>query len=152
MPSFDKGGTLRTPFGKNEYLDSTHSPRPRLVSATFAKDAIPTETIDGAPQKVLQPGTVLAKITAAGPDQGKVGVYDTTATDGRQTASNIVGINHTFVPWQLLERDVEVAICVGGFVRDAWCFHYAAGVRTAALTSTIRTQINGDTSLAITLR
>ena len=151
MPSFDKGGTLRTPFGKNEYLDSTHSPRPRLVSATFAKGAIPTETIDGSTQKVLQPGTVLAKITS-GADEDKVGVFDTTATDGRQTVANIVGINHTFVPWQLLERDVEVAICIGGFVRDAWCFHYAAGVRTAALTSAIRTQINGDDSLAITLR
>src|SRR5690606_9251589 len=133
---FDAGGALRTPFGKNQYLASTHSPRPTYISFTFAKAGIPTESIDGENLKVLQPGTILAKITAAGDDQGKLGVYDTTATDGRQTAANIVGINDTFVPWQLNERDVEVAVCIGGFVKEAWCFHYLAGVRTAGVDAT----------------
>jgi hypothetical protein len=32
------------------------------------------------------------------------------ATDGRQTSTNIVGICNTFLPWQTIERDVEVAV------------------------------------------
>ena len=150
MPSFDKGGALRTPFGKNQYLDSTKDVK--SDSRTFAKSGIPTVTIDGTPTKVLQPGTILAKITAAGPDQDKVGVYDTTASDGRQTVANIVGINDTFVPWQLMERDVEVSVTIGAFVKEAWCFHYLAGVQTAGVIAGAKTQINGDASLAITFR
>lgn len=135
MADFVKGGTPRAPFGVNEYLRSTQDVKKDPY--TFAKGAIPTETIDGATdQKVLQPGTVLAKITS-GPDLGKVGVFDTTATDGRQTTANIVGINDTFLPWQLMERDVEVAVTYEATVRQAWCFQYTAGVR-AALTNTVR--------------
>ena len=134
MADFVKGGTPRAPFGVNEYLRSTQDVK--KDSYTFAASGIPTETIDGEVQKVLQPGTVLAKITSGG-DTGKVGVFDTTATDGRQTTANIVGINDTFLPWQLLERDVEVAVTYEATVRQAWCFQYTAGVR-AALTNTIR--------------
>lgn len=150
MPSFDKTGTLRAPFGKNQYLASTHGTT--FVSYTFAKSGIPTEVIDGTALKVLQPGTVLAKITAVGADQNKVGVFDTTAADGRQTVANIVGICDTFVPWQLEERDVEVAVLIGGFVEESWCFHYLAGVRTAGLTGPAKTQIQTDTTLNITFR
>lgn len=150
MPSFDAGGTLRTPFGNNQYLASTKDVK--TYSATFAKSGIPSVTIDGSTQKVLQPGTVLAKITAAGADLGKVGVYDTTATDGRQTVANIVGFNDTFVPWQLLERDVEVAVVYDAAIVEDWCFYYLAGVQTAGLTAGIITQITGDAKLALTIR
>jgi hypothetical protein len=146
MADFVKGGTPRAPFGVNEYLRSTQDVKKN--SYTFAKGAIPTETIDGdATQKVLQPGTVLAKITS-GPDIDKVGVYDTTATDGRQTTANIVGINDTFLPWQLMERDVEVAVTYEATVRQAWCFQYTAGVR-AALTNTVRDAMLALPNLAI---
>lgn len=135
MADFVKGpGALRTPFGVNEYLRSTQDVKKE--SYTFAKSGIPTETIDGTTQAVLQPGTVVAKITSGG-DTGKIGVYDTTATDGRQTLTNIVGINDTFLPWQLLERDVEVAVTYEATVKQAWCFQYTAGVR-AALGNTVR--------------
>ncbi len=134
MSHFTKGpGALRTPFGKNVYLRSTQDVK--TESYTFWKDGIPTETIDGATEKVLQPGTVLAKCTS-GTGIGKVGVFDTTATDGRQTAANIVGLCDTFVPWQLLERDVEVAAVYQATAVLAWCFQYTAGVR-AALTTTV---------------
>ncbi len=146
MADFVKGGTPRAPFGVNEYLRSTQDVKKN--SYTFAKGAIPTETIDGdATQKVLQPGTVLAKITS-GPDIDKVGVYDTTATDGRQTTANIVGINDTFLPWQLMERDEEVAVTYEATVRQAWCFQYTAGVR-AALTNTVRDAMLALPNLAI---
>lgn len=133
MPHFDKGGTPRAPFGQNEYLRSTQDVK--KDSATFAKSGIPTETIDGAPQAVLQPGTILCKITS-GPDIGKVGVFDTTATDGRQTIANFAGIDDTFLPWQLLERDVEVATTYEATVVQAWCFQYTAGVRAALSNAT----------------
>lgn len=150
MPSFDAGGTPRTPFGKNQYLASTKDVK--TTSYTFAKSGIPTETVDGNTVKVLQPGTVLAKITAAGADKDKVGVFDTTATDGRQTATNIVGICDTFLPWQLTERDCEVAVTIGAFVKEDWCFHYLAGVRTAGIVAAAKTQIESDDSLDIVIR
>ena len=137
MPAFDKGGTPRTPFGVNEYLRSTQDVK--KDSYTMAKTGIPSETIDGNTEKVLQPGTAIAKITS-GADSGKVGAYDTTATDGRQTLANVVGINDTFLPWQLLERDVEIAVTYEAAVVQAWCFQYTAGVR-AALTNTTRDAI-----------
>jgi hypothetical protein len=53
----------------------------------------------------------MAKITS-GAEAGKVGPFTLEAgnTDGRKTAANIVGINDTFLPWQLAERDVEIAV------------------------------------------
>lgn len=149
MADFVKGGTPRAPFGVNEYLRSTKDVK--KDSYTFAKTGIPTETIDGdATQKVLQPGTVIAKITS-GADTGKYGAYDTTATDGRQTTANIVGINDTFLPWQLMERDVEVAVTYEATVRQAWCFQYTAGVR-AALTNTVRDAMLALPGLRLTFK
>jgi hypothetical protein len=146
MPAFSTDRTLRTPFGKNQYLRSTRDLK--FESYTFAKGAIPAETIDGnAGQKVLQPGTVIAKITS-GADAGKVGVFDSGATDGRQTAANIVGLNDTFLPWQLIERDVEIAVCYEAAAKQAWCFEYVAGVR-AALTNTTRDAMVAAANLAL---
>lgn len=129
MPSFDKtGATLRTPFGKNQYLRSTRAVK--YESGTVAAASVAAETIDGtADQKVLQPGEVLAKITS-GPEAGKLGPFQAGATDGRQTAANIVGINDTFLPWQLMHRDVEVAYTYDAAVVQGWCFERdAAGAR-----------------------
>lgn len=145
MPAFEKDATLRTPFGKNQYLRSTQDIK--TESYTFAESGIPAETIDGSSQKVLQPGTVIAKITS-GADTGKVGVFDSGATDGRQTLANIVGINDTFLPWQLLERDVEIAVVYEAAVRQGWCFEYVAGVR-AALTNTTRDAMVAAANLAL---
>lgn len=122
MPTFDKGpGDLRTPFGRNQFLRSTQDVK--TESYTIAKNSVPVEVIDGHNQKVLQPGTVMAKITS-GADAGKIGPFHPGATDGRQTAANIVGLNNTFLPWQLLERDVEGAAVYQCTARQAWCFEY----------------------------
>lgn len=131
---YQGGPSYRTPFGKNEWLGSTvgiiHE------SATCAVSGAPDETIDTFVQKVLQPGQVMAKITS-GADIGKVGVYDDAASDGRQTATNIVGINNTFVPWQLNERDVDIDI-----VKHAWgianhIFVYEGGLKVALSAATL---------------
>lgn len=81
MPSFDTSGKgPRAPFGKNQYLRSTKDVK--TESYTCAKGSMPTETIDGhTDQKVLQPGTVMAKITS-GADAGMIGVFDRGAAGG----------------------------------------------------------------------
>lgn len=127
MPSFNKGGGVKTPFGKNQYLRSTRDVK--TESYTLAAGSVATEIIDGSTQKILQSGEVLAKITS-GADAGKVGPFQALATDGRQTAANIVGINDTFLPWQLLEHDVDIAATYEASVNQAWCFERdAAGLR-----------------------
>lgn len=135
MPSFVKGGGVTTPFGRNEYVRSTRS-QLSFESYTLAAATLPARTIDGnAGQKILQPGTVVAKITSGG-DAGKVGPFQAGVADGRQTPANIVGINDTFLPWQLIERDVEVGVLQTGKVVQAWCFELDAGGNLIALTNT----------------
>lgn len=133
MASFTKGGGTRAPFGGNEYLRST-DPKPRKESYTLASASVPLEVIDGVDQKVLLPGEVLAKITT-GADAGKVGPFslDTVGvTDGRADAANIVGLNDTWLPWQLLERDVEVAATYEAVAVQGWCtVRDASGARVA---------------------
>jgi hypothetical protein len=153
MPAFVKGGALRQPFGRNQYLRSTRGMK--FNSFTIAASTVPAVTIDGfANQKILQPGTVLAKITS-GPEAGKVGPYSTDTagvTDGRQTAANIVGICDTFLPWQLMERDVEVAVLYDGTVVQGWCFEYtlAGGTAPQALSNTTATAMVSTKSMSIT--
>jgi hypothetical protein len=40
---------------------------------------------------------------------------------------NIVGFNNTFLPWQFLERDVEVAVVYEAAVVQALCLQANAG-------------------------
>lgn len=127
MSTFVKGGGVGTPFGRNEFLRSTQDVK--VESYTVAAASVPARTIDGvAGQKQLQPGTVIAKITSGG-DSGKVGPYSTDTvgvTDGRSTATNIVGLNMTFLPWQLTERDVEIGVVYQCTAVQAWCLEYTA--------------------------
>lgn len=135
MPDFQGPDTTpTTPFGRNEFLRSTN-PKPLTETYTAAASAFPVEVIDGHDQKILQPGTVLAKITS-GPETGKVGPFQAGATDGRQTLANVVGLALTFLPWQLNERDVEVSAVVGGTAVQAWCFELNAAGARIALTNT----------------
>lgn len=78
MPSYTSS-KMMAPFGKNVFLRSTQDIK--TVSWTVAKDTIPLITIDGfSGQRVLQPGTVMAKITS-GPDAGKIGPFQAAGTD-----------------------------------------------------------------------
>ena len=106
-------------------------------------------TINGnAGQKILQPGTVMAKITSGG-DSGKIGPFSAAATDGRQTAANIVGINTTFLPWQLIERDVEVAVAYECTAVQAWCYEYNGSNAVITLTNTTADACRGVKGLDI---
>lgn len=134
MPSYSKGGGNRQPFGSNEYLRSTQDVKKE--SYTVAAATVPNETIDGVTQKMLLPGEVMAKITSGG-DAGKVGPFMAGATDGRQTLANIVGLNDTWLPWQLMEHDNEIAVTYEATAVQAWCFERdAAGLRIALTNTT----------------
>jgi hypothetical protein len=74
---------------------------------------------------------------------GSVGTGTGAATDGRSDPANIVGINDTYLPWQLLNHDEQVAACYVGDVVQAWCFQRnAAGARVALDDSVARYMIN----------
>lgn len=148
MASFVKGPVpaAHTPFGKNEFLRSTQDVKYEHYSCASA--VIPEREIDGSTQKILQPGTVMARITS-GDDIGKIGPFSAAATDGRQTLANIVGINGTFLPWQLLERDVEVAVVIEGRVVQAWCIELDAGDLEIPLSNTTADALVAQKSLSI---
>lgn len=112
-------GVTYTAFGRNEYLRSTVG----LVfeSYTCARASVPA---DAEGNRVLQSGTVMAKITSGG-DSGKIGPFSSTATDGRQTAANIVGVCDSFLPYQLNDFDREVAVLKAGRVVASACYYYA---------------------------
>lgn len=261
MPSFTKDA-WRTPFGRNVFLRSTQDVK--TVSRTLAASTVPEVTVDGSTQKIVQPGTVLAKITS-GPETGKVGpfqgvgtdevqtltqggtitggtfdltvlgvtiadiAYNVTAaalqtairaavadsgasaayksiaqgltvtggpvtstpftvtfngvtgtdvpemtvdvtnltgvsanitpatvtpgvagaTDGRGDTDNIVGICNTFLPWQLLDRDVEVAVVYEASVVQANCIEYTAAGVAVPLGDTTAAAMVGKKSLDI---
>ena len=147
MPSFTKGGAARTPFGKNQYLRSTQDVK--FKSYTVAASTVPARTIDGfTNQKVLQPGTVMAKVTS-GADIGKIGPFQAGVTDGRQTLANIVGLQDTFLPWQLVERDVECAVAYECTAVQGWCFELDAAGLPIVLTSTTADAMRGVKGLDV---
>ena len=113
------------------------------------EELLPESSIDGDTQKILQPGTVVARSTS-GADSGKLGVYQaTTPTDGRQTAANIVGVADTFLPWELLERDANIAYAYEGTVVQAWCFEYNAAGAQVVLSNTTRDAILALSNVAL---
>lgn len=111
-------------FGRNEYLRSTRGHI--FESYTLAATSVPA---NAAGDKILQSGTVLARITSAAgtstaADVGKVGPFSATATDGRQTVGNIVGVCDSFFPYQLARGDREVSVLKHGRVVAAACYEY----------------------------
>lgn len=146
MPNFSKGPNFRTPFGRNQFLRSTQDVK--TESYTCSASATPFEEIDGETQKVLQPGTVMAKITS-GEESGKIGPFQAGVSDGRQTLANIVGICNTFLPWQLLNRDVEIAVVVDARVVQEWCFEYDEDGVRVELTNTTAAALNAEKGLNI---
>ena len=66
--------------------------------------------------------------------------------------TNIVGLLDTFLPWQLLERDVEVAVAYQAHAVQAWCFEYTAagGAVPQALSNTTADAMRGGKKLQVT--
>ncbi len=149
MPSFSKGGGFRTPFGSNEYLRSTKGVKKE--SYTVAASTVPNETIDGVVQKMLKPGEIMAKITSGG-ESGKVGPFMAGVTDGRQTLANIVGINDTWLPWQLMEHDNEIAVTYDATAVQAWCFERDAAGARIVLTNTTAAALVAQKGMGVTFK
>lgn len=153
MPSFNKGpNDVPSPFGKNEFLRSTKGVR--FQSYTCAAVTIPEVVIDGVAQKILPSGLVMAKITAAAgsstaADVGKVGPFSAAALDGRQTLANIVGINDTFLPWQLMEHDEPIACVYTGVAKQGWCLEFDASDEAIVLTDTTANAMRGTKGLDV---
>ena len=126
---------IYTTFGRNAYLRSTVGLT--FESYTVAASSVPADAFNN---KVLQSGTVMAKITSAAgtsgaSDVGLIGPYSATATDGRQTAANIVGVCDSFLPYQLggglagtvqaVAQNREVSVLKRGRVVGSACYYYA---------------------------
>ena len=91
--------------------------------------------IGDAPQVAVNTTNLTGSSQAAVAATGTPGVVG--AADGRQTATNIVGILDTFLPWQTMERDVEVAVVYECTAVLGWCFQLnAAGVFITATNAT----------------
>lgn len=147
-PSFVKPSGVSTPFGPREYLRSTN-PKPQYESYTVAASTVPERTIDGSPQRILQRGLAMAKITS-GPEAGNVGPFQADATDGRQTLANLVGLNETFLPWQLLSGDNrEIAVATNCTAVQAWCRELDADGEEIVLTDTTADALRGTKRLDI---
>ena len=150
MPYFVKGGGVTTPFGRNEYLRSTRGAK--YDSAMIAASTVPAVTIDGnAGQKIFQPGTVIAKITS-GAEAGKFGPFQAGVTDGRQTLANIVGINDTFLPYQLIDGDREIGYLYDGTAVQAWCFELDASGLLIPLSNTTADAMRSVKSMDVTFK
>lgn len=139
MASFTKNA-YRTPFAPTVYLRSTQDVK--LTSYTVSAASVTAETIDGSTnQKILQKGELMCRITS-GAESGKVGPFQAAATDGRQTIANAVGFNNTFLPWELLERDVEIAVAYEATVYAAMVTERnSSNVRIALQAGTITSLI-----------
>jgi len=150
MSTFVKGGGVSTPFGRNEYMRSTRGTK--YESYTLAASTVPARTIDGNPnQKILQPGTALAKITS-GPEAGKVGPFQAGATDGRADTANLVGLDDTFLPWQTIERDVEISAMYDGTAVQAWCIELDAAGNSIPLSNATAEAMHGTKGLSVTFK
>jgi hypothetical protein len=114
-----------TPFGKNQFLRSTRDLK--VESYTLAAATVPSKTIDGwagpeDPAAGHRPGQDHLRRRLG---QGR-SVPGGAATDGRQTLANIVGLNRTFLPWQTIERDVEVGVVYECAAVQGWCIELDA--------------------------
>lgn len=97
---------------------------------------------------------ITADITLVTGSTPGLGIVETTpgvagATDGRSTLANLVGLNNTFLPWQLMRRDVEVAVLYECAAVQANCLEMTAAGLYIPLSDTTAAQMFGKKSLDI---
>jgi hypothetical protein len=87
------------------------------------------------PQLTFTPhftGGAAPNAAAATSTQGVAG----DMSDGRQTLANIVGLNLTTLPWQLMERDVEISVVYDCEAIQGWCTEYDLNGNLVPLSNT----------------
>jgi hypothetical protein len=87
------------------------------------------ETGENWPQLTVDVSGLTGTVTVATSQGGAAG-----ATDGRGVLTNIVGLCNTFLPWQLIEGDREVAVIYEAAVVQSACIEYDANGAEIALT------------------
>lgn len=117
---------------------------PTSVTVTFAGRFAGQNAPNLTLTATVTGGTTTATITAG----TEIGTGQ--ATDGRELASNIVGILETFLPWQLKYRDVEVAVLYRGAVVQANCLEMNSAGTFVALTDGTKAKFLSRSDLAIT--
>jgi hypothetical protein len=125
MASFTKGGSfVSTPFGKNNFLRSTRDLKVESYDARVRDHPVEDR------RRLAEPEDPPARHRSGqdhlrrGLGQGRAVLR--RAADGRQTLANIVGINRTFLPWQTIERDVEVGVVYECVAVQGWCIELDA--------------------------
>lgn len=138
MPHFTKGDSVDGGrFGVKQILRSTHQGSYSLEHYTVAADSVTPEDVAGTSMPLLQRGEAMAKITS-GTEAGKIGPFQLGVTDGREDVANLVGIEDTFLPYQLMDGDREVAVYYRAVAVAAWCSERdAAGARVPITQTTI---------------
>lgn len=110
----------------------------RFAGKDVAAPTLDTNGLTGG----TSPTVVIATTTPGGqPTSG--------ATDGRGDPENIVGINDTFLPWQLLEHDENVAAVTNCTAVQAWCYELNASDAYVALTTATADSMRGGRRLDI---
>lgn len=104
VPHYSKVNGVAT----NEFLYSMEGRDYDTKTVSSCPDVIAE---DASGNQFLNKGWVMATITD-GTEAGKIGPYDTGATDGRQTAANIVGILDTFCILKSNTQHVDCAAAV----------------------------------------
>ena len=74
------------------------------------------------------------------------------ALDGRQLTANLVGLNDTALPWQLLESDREIAVAYIATAVQGWCFELNAAGTRIALTNTVADAMRSVKGMDITFK
>jgi hypothetical protein len=133
MPGFTKNA-FATPFGRNVFLRSTQDIK--TISGTVAAETVPFRTIDGYPnQKVLQPGTVLARITS-GTHLGKVGPFQAAGSGANEVQTITEGVAITAGTYRITLWPGEAgAVTTAAIAYNATAAAVQTAVRAALLTS-----------------
>ncbi len=107
-----------------------------VTGGPIASTAFTVTFVNGGDQPLLVSDVTLLTGAGAGVTvaEGTTGVAG--ANDGRQTLANIVGLDLTFLPWTLFERDVEVSVVTNCTAVQAWCIELDASGAEIALTNT----------------
>jgi len=122
MPYFKKKQSIMP----NEYLYSTTGNlfKTYTLSLSAVTDSSVTNSmanlVDSDTNYFVNKGWVMASITS-GEENGKIGPYDSSASDGRQTTTNIIGLNDTFA--DLTDGDKDVGVLYVGTVNTALLYY-----------------------------
>lgn len=105
------------------------------------------ETAADVPQITVNTSLLTGTAPTITPSTSTAGVAG--ATDGREVLTNIVGLNKTFLPWQLMDRDVEVAVIFEADVVQARCIVLNGSGTPVALDDTTAAAMFGKKTLDI---